>query len=314
QTSDQEWEAVKERAAMENGWFIPAFVALSANAAATAFLSAEALDKVIAQYAIPEENKQPKTVGIVMAGNLPMVGFHDLLCGFMSGHIVYIKLSSKDDVLMRHIIDKLVEWQPQVAEQIHIADMLKGCEAFIATGSNNSARYFEQYFAKYPHIIRKNRTSVAVLDGKETPEELHALGKDIFSYFGLGCRNVTQVLLPEGYDISKIFDALAPYQNIINHHKYNNNFDYHLAIYLLNKVPYMTNDFLLMVENEMQFSAVSVLHYKYYHNIKEISALLNDDNIQCVVGHNHLKFGKSQIPNLNDYADGIDTLAFLQTL
>ena len=311
-SQDEEWENVQFRATNTNAWFTKEHIELSANNIATQFLQREKLENWVSQYKV---TLLPKKVGIIAAGNIPMVGFHDLLCGFMSGHIVIMKFSSKDNVLIRHLIEKLSEWEPKVIDQLQIGDMLKGCDAYIATGSNNSARYFEQYFAKYPHIIRKNRTSVAVLDGTETSEELRLLGKDIFNYYVLGCRNVTQVWLPEGYEIPKIFDALAIYEPIIHQHKYKNNYDYYLAIYLLNQVPYFSNDFLLMVQNEIQFSAVSVLHYKYYNELTTAYSILKkDENIQCIVGHKGISFGQSQTPSLTDYADNIDTMAFLESL
>jgi hypothetical protein len=311
-SEDEEWEDVKYRAINTNAWFTKDDIELASENITTQFLQKEKLENWVSKYT---PTQQPKKVGIIAAGNIPMVGFHDMLCGFMSGHNIVMKLSSKDDVLLRHLIAKLIEWKPETGTQLQIADMLKSCDAYIATGSNNSARYFEQYFAKYPHIIRKNRTSVAVLDGSETGEELRSLGKDVFSYLGLGCRNVTQVWLPEGYEIPKIFDAFAPYNDIINHNKYKNNYDYYLAIYLLNRVPYMTNDFLLMVENDIPFSAVSVLHYKYYNKNNSIyEHLKNDENIQCIVGREDIEFGQSQLPSLDDYADNVDTMKFLTSL
>ena len=217
--------------------------------------------------------------------------------------------------MIAHIIRKLAEWEPLVAEQIHIAERLNGCDAYIATGSNNTARYFEQYFARYPHIIRRNRTSVAVLDGSETEEELKQLAGDAFSYFGLGCRNITQVCVPHGYDLTKLMDAFSVYEDIINHNKYKNNFDYYLAIYLLNRVPYLTNDSVLLVENASPFSAVGVVHYRYYSDKDALAnELLQSVDIQCIVGHGFLSFGNTQCPALTDYADGVDTMAFLTTI
>jgi hypothetical protein len=247
-----------------------------------------------------------------MAGNIPLVGFHDFLCGFISGHKLLLKLSSKDTVLMAHLIKKLSEWEPAVLRQVHTAEMLKGCDAYIATGTNNTARYFEQYFGKYPHIIRRNRTSVAVLDGTESDEELSALGRDIFTYFGLGCRNVTQICVPQGYDFTPLLRTLEAYRGFVDHNKYRNNYDYHLALYLLNRVPYLDNGSLLLVENSLPFSAVSVLHYRYYDDPE---AILNEfrgsPDIQAVIGHDAIPFGTAQRPGLNDYADGVDTMAFL---
>lgn len=312
-SDDDTWQLTKELAVNNNGWFTPGNIELAANNIATQFLDADKLNAWVAQYPVQETN--PKHVGIVMAGNIPMVGFHDLLCSFVAGHKLSIKLSSKDTMLMKHLIDEMIAMEPTIAEQITIAEMLKGCDAYIATGSNNTARYFEQYFAKYPHIIRRNRTSVAVLDGSETEEELSLLADDIFSYFGLGCRNVTQVCLPQGYDLTKLIDACNKYADLVNHHKYKNNFDYYLAIYLLNKVPYLSNNSMLVVENNVPFSAVSVLHYRFYDDKAAIVAeLQNSDDIQCIVGKGLLPFGQAQNPGLADYADGVDTMQFLTGL
>jgi len=312
-SDDDTWQLTKELAINNNGWFTPGNIELATRNIATQFLDADKLNTWAASY--PVQSVQQKHVGMVMAGNIPLVGFHDLLCGFVSGHRLSVKLSSKDTMLLKHLIDKMVEKEPSIAEQITIAEVLKGCDAYIATGSNNTARYFEQYFAKYPHIIRRNRTSVAVLDGTETEEELSQLADDIFSYFGLGCRNVTQVCVPQGYDLTKLIDACNKYSDLIYHHKYKNNFDYYLAIYLLNKVPYLSNNSMLVVQNEVPFSAVSVLHYRYYDNKADIIAeLQNSGDIQCLVGKGLLPFGQAQTPGLADYADGVDTMQFLTGL
>ncbi|MBS1772286.1 MAG: acyl-CoA reductase [Bacteroidetes bacterium] len=309
-SDNEEWIEVKHRAVSANSWFTAGNVDLAVNNIATNFLKANRLRQWVSQY--PSQHAAPKLVGIVMAGNIPLVGFHDLLCGIISGHNLLIKLSTKDNILITHLLHKLSEQAPEIKEQVKIADTLKGCDAYIATGSNNTARYFEQYFGKYPNIIRKNRTSVAILDGSETPEELSLLADDIFSYFGLGCRNVTQVCLPHGYDLNILLEACKKYEDLIIHHKYKHNYDYYLAIYLLNKVPYITNNSLLMVENALPFSAVSVLHYRYYDDKQSLEKELSEsDDIQCIVGKGHTAFGAAQSPQLNDYADGIDTMKFL---
>lgn len=310
--NSEEWQQAKDMATRRNSWFTPESVDMAADGIADCFLKKELLTEWAARY--PQSNTV-KNVGLVMAGNIPMVGFHDFLCVFVSGHKANIKLSSKDDVLLKHLIEKLIEWQPQVAEHVVISENLKGCDAYIATGSNNSARYFEQYFGKFPNIIRKNRTSVAALSGNETNDDFLALGKDIFSYFGLGCRNVTKVYLPTGYDTSKLLEGLMPYKDIFLNHKYKNNYDYHLAIYLLNKVPYQTNDFLLLLENAEPFSAISSLHYEFYDSKEQLlKDLQNDDRIQAVVENVQIPFGRSQYPGLADYADGVDTMLFLSSL
>lgn len=299
----------QDRAVGANAWFTPAHVSLAIENVTDQFLQKDKLERWIAGYKMPVATKK---VGIVMAGNIPLVGFHDFLCGFVSGHNLLIKLSSKDEILLKHLFGKLTEWEPEVAEQVQIADRLNNCDAYIATGSNNTARYFEQYFGKYPHIIRRNRTSVAVLDGTETDEELALLADDVYMYYGLGCRNVTQVCIPRNFDFAKLLNAFNRHNNYANLNKYKNNYDYHLAIYLLNRVPYMSNESLLMVENEMPFSAVSVLHYKYYDNKEILIAQLQENpDIQAIIGNGFVPFGDSQKPALSEYADGIDTMAFL---
>jgi hypothetical protein len=311
-SDDDNWQQVKLYAAQANPWFSTEHVEAAATGIATQFLDGTLLDKWVSGYG---QAGAQRTVGIVMAGNIPMVGFHDLLCGFIAGHKLSLKLSSKDEVLMKHIVARMISMAPSLEGNIAIADRLTGADAYIATGSNNTARYFEQYFGKYPHIIRKNRTSVAVLDGSETDEELLALGSDIYLYYGLGCRNVTQVCVPRGYDFERLLNVLNAYNAYADFSKYKNNYDYHLAIYLLNRVPYMSNESLLMVENELPFSAVSVLHYRYYDNKDElIKSLAESEDIQAVVGHDVIPFGEAQRPSLSDYADGVDTMKFLTSL
>lgn len=308
----EEWMHTKELAAARNPWFNAESIDMAAKGIALQFLQKPLLAEWINKYPQPQNIKK---VGLIMAGNIPLVGFHDFLCGFVSRHILYIKLSSKDDVLLKHLAGKITAWKPELADETIFADNIKGCDAYIATGSNNTARYFEQYFGKYPNIIRKNRTSVAILRGNETAEEISLLGKDIFSYYGLGCRNVTKVYLPEGYDIQTLLNGLSDYKEIIHQNKYKNNYDYFLAIYLLNRVPYLTNDFLLMIENPVPFSAVSVLHYEFYRDEALLKqSLQSDDNIQCIVDNVDVAYGQSQFPRLEDYADSVDTMMFMSSL
>lgn len=310
-SNEESWMVAKERAGIMNAWFTPSHIELAIENIAHSFLQKDKLEQWINSYRMPTTSVK---VGIVMAGNIPLVGFHDFLCGFMSGHELYLKLSSKDEVMLTHLIEKLIEWEPALTQQIQIADRLNHCTAYIATGSNNTARYFEQYFAKYPHIIRRNRTSVAILNGDETEEELKALALDVFAYFGLGCRNVTQLCVPKGYDFSKLLTVFRAFDQM-EHHKYKNNYDYHFAIYMLNRVPYLTNDSLLLVENDLPFSAVSVLHYRYYGDRKALmEELKNSTDIQAIVGRDFIPFGTAQQPTLFDYADGVDAMAFLCSL
>ncbi len=314
-TSDDEgWNEVKEIAFNTNAWFIPEFINLSINNIASNYLAKDKLESWVQEYAI-QETLQPKKIGIVMAGNIPMVGFHDLLAVFVSGHYSVIKLSSKDNVLIKHLVEKMQEWEPASIKYFEIASTLKGCDAYIATGSNNSSRYFDYYFQKYPHIIRRNRTSVAILTGDETKETLEKLADDVHLYFGLGCRNVTKVYVPENYNFQHLLDALKKYDFFMDHFKYKNNFDYMFSIHLLNQTKYMTNGNVLLVEEPSLFSPISQLNYEYYSDVEDVlKSLTNNEQLQCVVGYGGISFGKAQCPGLSEYADGVDALAFLQSL
>lgn len=309
--NNEEWIAAKQKAERENGWFTQGFIDIAINNIITEFLNEEKLKNWIKSYKVADENTGKK-VGVVMAGNIPLVGFHDLLCVFISGHNAVIKTSTKDDVLIKFLVNKLYELESECSSLIQFADMLKNCDAYIATGSNNSSRYFEQYFGKYPNIIRKNRTSVAILTGNETPEQLDALADDIFLFFGLGCRNITKLYVPENYDFIPFLSAVKKYDYLIDHNKYKNNYDYQLALLLLNNKKYMSSKALLLSENHIPFSAVSNLHYEYYKKIDEI--IITPDEIQCIVGINNIPFGYAQTPSLTDYADGADTMQFLSSI
>ena len=310
-SQNMQWQEAKERAEQYNHWFTPQFSNLAAQTISTQFLQQDKLEQWIAHYHI-DDNIQPKTVGIVMAGNIPLVGFHDFLCVFISGHKQVCKLSGKDDILLKHLVEKMIEWNPAVADHVRFDSMLKDCDAYIATGSNNSARYFDYYFGRYPSVIRRNRTSVAILTGNETAEELSLLADDVMIYFGLGCRNVTQLYTPKDYDFVPLLTALKKYSWFFDHHKYRNNYDYQLAIYLMNNKYYMTNDCIVLVENSNPFSPIGTLHYSFYENADEVyTQLQNSEEVQAIVGAKGLPFGQAQQPALMDYADGVDVMAFL---
>jgi len=278
------------------------------------FLRKDKLENWTRKYGVPLENAKPLTVGVVMAGNIPLVGFHDMLCIFITGHRQLIKLSSKDDILIKHLVLKMSGWNAQVNRWITFGENLKGCEAYIATGSSNSSRYFDYYFGKYPNIIRKNRTSVAVIDGTETIEELEKLADDIQTYFGLGCRNVTKLYVPKDYNFEKLLQVLNKYNYYEDFHKYKHNYDYQLALLMMGNKFYMTNGTILLTENPSIFTAVSQVNYEYYNNKTELEALRNNKDIQCVVGHSGIPFGLAQKPDLTDYPDGIDTMKFALSL
>jgi len=310
-----QWRDACEKAYYENTWFLPQFIENAVTNITDQYLDETVLKNAAADYGIPEEMISiPKTIGIVMAGNIPLVGFHDFLSVFLSGHHQRIKLSSKDKVLLKHLVGVMTDWNPEMSSYVEFAEQLKGCDAYIATGSNNTARYFHQYFGKYPNIIRKNRTSVAILDGTETIEELNLLADDIQQYFGLGCRNVTQLWVPFGYDFIPLLDALNKYDYLADSHKYKHNYDYVLTINMMNNKAYMTNGSVVISPDESPFSAISSLHYVYYLDSGEPMTKLNPEDLQLVVGHGHTPFGRAQCPGFRDYADGIDTLSFLTKL
>jgi hypothetical protein len=315
QGKDQAWIDVKHRAYLENNWFIPEFIEIAVNNIATSFLQPSQLENLEKTYSIPEENIAPQMIGIVMAGNIPLVGFHDLLCVFLTGHFGKIKASSKDQVLITHLVEKMTSWQPASEKYFTFSGMLKHCDAYIATGSNNSSRYFEYYFNKYPHIIRKNKSSVAILNGNESTADLEDLADDVYQFFGLGCRNVTKLFVPREYDFQPLLLAFKKYDHLADYHKYRNNYDYNLAIYMLNNRYYMTNGSILLVEDASITSPISQLNFEYYTNEAEVRAgLLNNDSVQCVVGKNNIPFGNAQCPSITDFADGIDTINFLMQL
>jgi hypothetical protein len=309
---EEEWKHVKQRAFNENSWFLPEFIDVATRNIANHFLEKDILKKWTDSYQVPPVQPAPRTVGIVMAGNIPLVGFHDMLCVFISGHKAMIKPSSKDQVLIRHLVAKLAGWNNEVSSLITFSDMLKGCDAYIATGSNNSASHFEYYFRKYPHIIRRNKTSVAVLSGNETTEDLLSLADDVYLYFGLGCRNVTKLYVPEEYDFVPLLSAFKKYNYLADEHKYKNNYDYNLALHILNKKYYMSNESLLLIENSALFSPISQLNYEFYSDRSALMKTLNQNpDIQCIAGPGFIPFGSTQTPSISDYADGIDTMQFL---
>jgi len=314
-SGDARWKEAREKASLQNGWFAPEFVALSIENIAKKFLKEDELIRWSAHYKIQTLNSSPRKVGIVMAGNIPLVGFHDLLSVFISGHKAVIKPSSKDEVLIRELAEVLKTWEPQVSSLIEFSEMLKDCDAYITTGSNNTSRYFEYYFGKYRHIIRRNKTSVAVLTGNETKIDLEGLAGDVYQFFGLGCRNVTKLYVPKEYDFGSLLEVFKKYDYLADHHKYKNNYDYNLTLHILNNKFYMTNGSILLVEDSSIFSPISQLNYEYYASRDELlSSLYNNQDIQGIIEKNHIPFGQAQSPGLFDYADKVDTMEFLQSL
>ena len=304
-----------------NGWFTREFV-YNALYALGESLQEEALHRWTNGYPALRDSQSPKTVGVVMAGNVPAVGFHDFLSVLMSGHRLQARLSSDDNKLMPAIADVLLEIEPGFSHFISFTEeTLHDFDAIIATGSNNTSRYFEYYFGKYPHIIRKNRNGVAVLTGEETEKQMQALADDVFLYYGLGCRNVAKLFVPEGYDFGPFLKVLAERTGVAENHKYFNNYEYNKAIFLVNGRQHLDTGNLLLVEDDKFASPVGVLHYTFYSSPVALRnhLMVNREQVQCVVSEaaflsQTVPFGKSQSPALWDYADGVDTLDFLLSL
>jgi hypothetical protein len=299
----------------ENPWFTHDSVEMALKAIGE-LLNEDSLKKWVKNYNL---SSSPKRVALVLAGNIPMVGFHDLLCVLISGHRALLKLSSKDQFLMKWLINQLKEIEPAFSDQIEIVERLKDFDAVIATGSDNSSRYFEYYFAKYPHIIRKNRTSVGIITGSESEADLRALGKDVFTYFGLGCRNVSKLFVPDYYKFDRLFESWEVYADIINHHKYCNNYDYQKSILLVNRQDFLDNGFVIIQHSDKIVSPISVVYYDYYEDEIHLDERLKEvkDKTQVVVGNSpfaEVTFGQAQYPGLDDYADNFDTMKFLTEL
>lgn len=315
--SEEALEELHWKAQNNNAWFTRDNIN-DAIKGIIKFLNKQNLSDWVSNYSIPNN---AKTVGTVMAGNIPFVGFHDLLCVLISGHRLMIKLSSQDTILMTFIIESLKEINYEFNDLIEIVDQLKGMDAIIATGSNNSARYFEYYFSKYPHIIRKNRSSCGIISGNESISDLKNLGKDIFQYYGLGCRNVSKLYVPKGYNFKDFFESIEEYSFVKDHHKYNNNYDYNKSIYLVNSEKHFDNGFLLVKPDSLIVSPISVIFYEEYESESQLKSVLenNIDKIQCLVSKDawwpsSFNFGEAQSPDIQDYADHIDTMKFLCNL
>ncbi|MDX1408102.1 MAG: acyl-CoA reductase [Saprospiraceae bacterium] len=318
--SDERLAAHVHRASVSNPWFTKENIYFALDSIAREFLDAEALHAWLAHY--PERPDPLRTVGLIAAGNVPLVGFHDVLSVFAAGHRTQLKVSERDQYLIPFLLKRLGELDPRAIPYFEIAETLSGFDAVIATGSNNSARYFKQYFGKYPHIIRMNRNAVAVLDGNESEEQLRNLCTDIFRFFGLGCRSVSHLFVPEGYEFDDLRQALQQWEEVSQHHKFRNNLDYNSAIYILNKEPHIGLPNLLLVEKEPLISPVGCLFYSHYASTDELERrlLAQAGEIQCVVSDLALTnikpvpLGQAQRPRLDDYADGVNTLDFLFNL
>ena len=301
-----------------NGWYTPEQVYFSIQSWATA-LTEENLDQWLSAYNFSQV--KPKNVALILAGNIPLVGFHDFLSVLITGHNVLVKTSSNDQYLLPFLAKYIIAIEPEFVDKITFVDgKLENFDAVIATGSNNTARYFEYYFKDKPSIIRKNRNSVAILNGTETKEQLAALGEDIFRYFGLGCRNVSKLFVPKGYSFVAFFEAIFEYQEVIHYEKYANNYDYNKAVFLMSNYKLLDNGFLTLKEDKSYASPISSVFYEFYDDIDTLQIRLQSENeqIQCIVSNslteNSIDFGQTQKPNLWDYADNVDTISFLSIL
>ena len=317
ETEYEEVDQAIRKAHVYNGWATEANVRYAMAAWGKA-LTREVLDPWMALYPALERKREPiRTVGAVLAGNVPLVGLHDVICIWLSGHQARVKSSAQEPHLIPALMEVLDRFAPGTAQQVTFtSDKLGPVEAVIATGSNNTARYFEHYFGHLPRIVRRNRVSVAVLDGTETVEQLQALGEDVFRYFGLGCRNVSKVYVPQDFQLDRLFEALYPWHDIINHNKYGNNYDYTRALWLLDGVTFLENGFLLVKEDAQLPSPVATLFYERYRDRGELDQQIDStrEQVQCIVSLTNVPFGKAQHPGLGDYADGVDTLRFLLDL
>ncbi|MDQ0594466.1 hypothetical protein QFZ37_002835 [Chryseobacterium ginsenosidimutans] len=314
--NDSDFELLLEKSKNENQWFVIENQKFALQQWAD-LLTEENINNWLKDYSI---SKITKRVGLIMAGNIPLVGFHDVISVVLSNHIPVIKLSSKDRYVIPFLLKKWNEFS-EGNVQFEFVERLENFNAVIATGSNNTARYLEYYFKNHLNIIRKNRTSVAVLKGDETEEELQLLAKDIFQYFGLGCRNVTRLFIPQDFVIDRLFESFIGFQDIINHNKYANNYEYNRAVYLLNQDKFWDNNFVMMKEDEKLFSPLSVINFSRYSSLDEVKNFIseNEENIQCIVakdelGFDSIEFGEAQNPGLNTYADNVDTMKFLSVI
>ncbi|MEP6795165.1 MAG: acyl-CoA reductase [Saprospiraceae bacterium] len=319
-SGDPELENAIEQGYAHNPWFFPDFTRHAINAIADEFLDETECERWLDPY--PQSKQPGKNIAIIMAGNVPIVGFHDLFCVLASGHHALIKLSDKDSDLPKFIVKKWIEYYPELSLRITFTERLEGLDAVIATGSNNSSRYFEYYFKAYPHILRRNRNGIAIITGEETADELKQLGKDIFLYYGLGCRNVSKIYVPEGYDFTGMEMAFEEWNFLADHNKYRNNLDYNYAIYIINNVPHINLGHLILKEDDAIASRIGCVHYSYYKSEGELieNLELKRNEIQCLVKKGTLESwecvspGNTQYPALGQYADGVDTMLFLTSL
>ena len=312
-----DWMDKIESAKILNPWFTKLNVQAALGGLSEMLKEEKVLDWV-STYINDLNEDDPKKVGVIMAGNIPLVGFHDMMSVLISGHIFLGRMSSEDRLFYPLIKNLLVSWDDSWKDRIVLVeDRLEGMEAVIATGSNSSAKHFEYYFSKYPNIIRKNRNGIAIFSGSESKEEIFEFGKDVFQFYGLGCRSVSKVYLPEGFELNRIFEGIYEHNEVIKHNKWCNNYDYNKAVFLMSQFPFLDNNFILLKEDEESIvSPLGTLYYAYYSNKESLIESLNErkDEIQCIIGNGFIPFGRSQYPELWDYADDVDSMAFLTSL
>lgn len=313
--------SVLYQAQLANPWFTETEVKRSLHGLSS-WLEKDVLEKWVVPYDLPDGQPIPCTVALVMAGNIPLVNFHDVLCVLVSGHKLLGKLSHQDPILLPWLMDVLVQIEPRLSPFIQLSRQpITDFHAVIATGSGNSGRYFSHYFKKYPHIIRGHRNAIGVLSGEETDAEIEAFGPDVFAYFGMGCRNISSFLMPVSFPPERLAAAWHEFQDCVHHGKYLNNYEYRKAIYLVNRTPHLDNGFLLLLPNSALSAPIATLHYQTYEDAKQRETFLAESapKLQAVIGH-HMVYkgllspGSAQLPTLMDYPDHIDVMEFLRPL
>ncbi len=312
-SDDVQWTEAKYRAEQKNPWFSQEMISHALQNIANQYLQKDVLQEAVSRYKL-EDSLATQSLGVVNAGNFPLVGFHDFMCAYLAGVPSQIKLSSKDEALFKSIHQFAMEHFEGFGDVVQLTEKLQDCDAYIATGGETSSVYFKKYFGSKPHIIRSHRTSVAILDGTETPEQLSALSDDIHLYYGLGCRSVTHIYVPQGYEFEGLLDSFKNYEHFAEHNKYMNNYDYQLAIYIINGDEYMQRYHTLVVQNAAYSSPVSVVYFSYYEDESALRSTLDISKIQAIVSKSDIAFGQSQSPSLFDFADGEDTFQFCQSL
>ncbi len=314
--TEEEFVAFKKQINQEvihNPWFTPSHVESSLKGIIH-LLEPESFNQFVAKY---EFSRVPKKVAVIMAGNIPLVGFHDFMSVLITGNIAVCKLSSSDSRLLLTLIKWMLVWEPELVDLIQVSfGPLKNFDAVIATGSDNTISQFEKYFTQVPHLFRKNRTSIAVLDGSESDEELQALSSDCFLYFGMGCRNVSKIFVPQDFNLNRIFENFTSCHDLIQHHKYGNNYDYNRTVYLMNNISFLDNNVFMLKEDEGLHAPLSVIYYQRYSSTKDVDLFIENNSavLQAIVGHNYIPFGKAQNPDISDFADNIDTCKWLNNL